>query len=113
MTARPGWLTRRGSSISANPAGAQPRSTSEQPNLPSRLDRGEHRHTIKGGGTPLPTTRSTTCLHRHLDKLRSDKLLSSHDRSADTMSAEKTDHKKDNRYWSGVGGEKSHSGQTR
>jgi hypothetical protein len=49
---------------------------------------------------------------QHSDE-RFDKLLSSHDRSADTMSAEKTDHKKDNRHWSGVGGEKSHSGQTR
>ena len=42
-----------------------------QSNLPARLDRGEHRHTIQGGGTPPPTKRSTTCLHRHLDKLGS------------------------------------------
>ena len=33
------------------------------------LNRGEHRHIIHSGGTPLPTTRSTTCLHSHLDKL--------------------------------------------
>jgi hypothetical protein len=49
---------------------------------------------------------------QHSDE-RFDKLLSSHDQPADTMSAEKTDHKKHIHYWSGVGGKKSHSRQTR
>jgi hypothetical protein len=49
-----------GFSITANPAGAQPRSHAGQPNLPSRLDRGEHRHIIHSGKTP-PNQRSTTC----------------------------------------------------
>jgi hypothetical protein len=51
----PGGRGRRGSSIPANHAGAQPRST-PPPHCTRRpeLDRGEHRHIIKGGGTPPP-----------------------------------------------------------
>ena len=48
----PSGLRQRDSSIPANPAGAQPRSTSPpgRTHRP-RLDRGEHRHIIHGGGT--------------------------------------------------------------
>jgi hypothetical protein len=47
---------------------------------------------------------------QHSDE-RFDKLLSSHDRSVDTNAAEKTDHKLDIHYHSGIGEKKSHSRQ--
>jgi hypothetical protein len=39
------------------------------PTLPTRLDRGEHRYTIQGGGTPPTTSKINNRLHRKLDNL--------------------------------------------
>ena len=33
------------------------------PDLPTRLDRGEHRHTIQGGGTPPTLSKINNRLH--------------------------------------------------
>ena len=46
-----------------SPAGAEPRSTHRPgPRRRPRLDRGEHRHTIKAGGTPPPDRRNDFCV---------------------------------------------------
>ena len=46
-----------------SPVGAEPRSTHRPgPRRRPRLDRGEHRHTIKAGGTPPPDRRNDFCV---------------------------------------------------